>query len=363
MISQVVLCLFVAATAGQVGVTAQRICNNSPNLCNRTYDSITYLGAHDSPFVRDVSTGYSSFGDQFFNTSTQLDAGVRMLTAQVHAVTTAQGAQEWHLCHTLCNLFDVGKLSDWLWEVRTWLDRNPTDVVTIILVNSDNAKAADLMPEFSAADIAHYAYVPPFQKPPPVPADGASAWPALNEMIDQGKRLVSFVASIDPASNTAAPYLLNEFDFVWETAYDVSNASGFKCTPDRPPSLDASMAAAKAAGMLFMMNHFLYWDQAFGIQVPDIRNVQNTNAWDGEGSLGQTLLDCSGQYQRQPTFVLVDFFNVGPAIDSVDIFNGVKDAVGRTLVTAEVVGGGAGIMEEERSITTTKTLKPCKVWL
>ncbi|KAH3904027.1 hypothetical protein HBI56_043010 [Parastagonospora nodorum] len=42
---------------------------------------------------------------------------------------------------------------------------------------------------------------------------------------------------------------------------------------------------------------------------------------------------------RQPTFVLVDFFNVGPAIESVDIFNGV-DPVGRRKVTTVVVDNG-----------------------
>lgn len=39
-------------------------CNNSPDLCSKTYDSITHLGAHDSAFVRDASTDYSTAGDQ-----------------------------------------------------------------------------------------------------------------------------------------------------------------------------------------------------------------------------------------------------------------------------------------------------------
>lgn len=39
-------------------------CNNSPALCDKSYGEITYLGAHDSPFVRDASTSNSVAGDQ-----------------------------------------------------------------------------------------------------------------------------------------------------------------------------------------------------------------------------------------------------------------------------------------------------------
>ena len=40
-------------------------CNNSPDLCSRSYSSITQLGAHDSAFLRDSSTGFSSSGNQY----------------------------------------------------------------------------------------------------------------------------------------------------------------------------------------------------------------------------------------------------------------------------------------------------------
>lgn len=40
-------------------------CNNSPDLCSRSYSNITQLGAHDSAFLRDASTGYSSSGNQY----------------------------------------------------------------------------------------------------------------------------------------------------------------------------------------------------------------------------------------------------------------------------------------------------------
>lgn len=92
---------------------ALRVCNNFPSLCSRPYDTVTYLGAHDSPFLRDVSTSFSSFGNQFFSTTTQLDAGIRLLSAQVHVDQNDDtNKRELHVYHTSCALFDAGPLKD-----------------------------------------------------------------------------------------------------------------------------------------------------------------------------------------------------------------------------------------------------------
>ena len=116
-------------------------CNNSPDLCSKTYGEITHLGAHDSPFLRDSSTSYSFFGDQsvalhricatthpnvlvsrYYDTPTQLSAGVRVVTAQVH-----KSNSEWRLCHSSCEWLDAGLLSDWLKDIKSWMDDNPNE--------------------------------------------------------------------------------------------------------------------------------------------------------------------------------------------------------------------------------------------
>lgn len=63
---------------------SQRSCNNAEPLCDLGYNEDTHLGAHDSLFLRDESTDFSTFGNQYFDTTTQLDAGVRLLSAQEH---------------------------------------------------------------------------------------------------------------------------------------------------------------------------------------------------------------------------------------------------------------------------------------
>ena len=80
------------------------------------------------------------------------------------------------------------------------------------------------------------------------------------------------------------------------------------------------------------MNHFLYETQLFGIESPNATYVNTTNAQTGTGSLGESLSECTGVYGKAPTFVLVDFWNVGPAIASVDKANGIT-ATGRKTVS------------------------------
>ena len=218
-------------------------CNNSPDLCNVSYGNITHLGAHDSPFVRDESNGFTTSGNQFYDSVAQLDAGVRLLSAQVHRTNGSDGNPAWHLCHTSCQLLDVGTLSDWLSTIKAWLDSNPNEVVTILLVNSDKASAETLAAEYQSAGIVPYVYTPASASPPQV-------WPTLNELISANTRLVSFVTNLPAASNAAAPYLMDEFAYVFETAFENFSPSDFNCTVDRPSTFSGDAgSAAIAAGL------------------------------------------------------------------------------------------------------------------
>ncbi|KAL8995303.1 MAG: hypothetical protein Q9188_006849 [Gyalolechia gomerana] len=235
-----------------------------------------------------------------------------------------------------CSLLDAGSLSAWLTEIRTWLDRNPYDVVTILLVNADNAAASDLDAQFEAAAIKPYAYTPKSATAVPY------SWPTLNELIGSGTRLLTFVADISPSST--APYLMNEFTFIFENPFSVLSPSNFSCIPERPALVQGQTSAAVQSGSLPLMNHFLNIEQGFGIQVPDIDNITVTNAASGPiGNLGDAATACTAAYGRAPSFVMVDFFEHGSAIDTVDRLNGITP-VGRAsapVSTTQGISSGA----------------------
>ena len=298
-------------------------CNNSPELCSRSYSIITQLGAHDSPFVSNSSSSSNSLisftdaSNQNVNSTAQLTAGVRLLSAQVH---NNNGA--WHLCHTSCSLLDAGTLSAWLAEIKSWMDVNPHDVVTLLLVNSDNASAEDLNGEFEAANIISYGYKPPST------STALQTWPTLQDMIANNTRLVTFVASLTPSSNTVAPYLLDEFTFVFENPFNVTSLSNFSCTADRPAAVQGKTSEAVSSGRLPLVNHFLDTNTGLGIQVPDTGNITTTNGLTGTGSLGQAATSCTSAYGRKPAFFLVDYFDQGSSLQVVDGLNGIT-ATGR----------------------------------
>ena len=81
-----------------------------------------------------------------------------------------------------------------------------------------------------------------------------------------------------------------------------------------------------------LVNHFLYTSTGlFDIDIPNVDAVNQTNSpGSAVGNLGYSANACQQEYGKQPTFLLVDFFDQGPAIATVDTLNGVTSPVGRT---------------------------------
>ncbi|KAH8653437.1 PLC-like phosphodiesterase [Xylariales sp. PMI_506] len=299
------------STAAAATVSSGTACNNSPDLCDRKYSNITHMGAHDSSFLRDSSTDNSVAGTQYYNATYALDAGIRLLQIQVHDL---DGVIE--MCHTTCSLLDAGTLESWLVEIKDWMDSNTNDVVTLLIVNSDNFNASDFGPVFESSGISDYGYTP-----------SGTEWPTLATMISAGTRLVTFIASI--TADSTYSYLLDEWDYVFETPYDITSLSGFNCTLDRP-STYSTYTEAIAAGMLPLMNHFVYTSIISSIEIPDVTDIATTNSPNTTetGMLGLHAETCDTTWDMKPTFVLVDFWNEGPAIDTADNMNDIT-ATGR----------------------------------
>lgn len=287
------------------------------------------MGAHDSAFLRNTKTDFSVSGNQYYNVTVALSAGIRLIQAQVH---NSSGVLE--LCHTTCQLLDGGTLESFLAEIKTWMDANTNDVVTLLLVNSDNLAASYFGAVFESSGISTYGYTPTSTTGP------IKTWPTLQTLITANTRLVAFVASITYSS--AYPYLLDEFDYVFETAFGVTSLDGFNCTLQRPTTLSSS-ATAVSSGYMGLINHFADTAEIFGITIPDVTDIATTNSPDTStvGALGTHGQLCKSEWGKKPTFVLVDFFNVGPSVESADLLNGVNGSTsGRTTVSTDIVTAG-----------------------
>jgi hypothetical protein len=272
-------------------------CNNFPALCNSTYDSIMYVGAHDVAFVRTAANSWSTAGNQYFNASVQLSAGVRLLQSQLH-----MDGSDVKLCHTTCSIFDGGLLKDWLSTIKTWLTDRPSEVVTILLVNDEKISPSTLGAIFADAGLDSLAYVP----------DGSGKWPTLQEMIDNNTQIVSFLSQA--ADTTSVPYLLPEFDHIFETDFEVTDPANYTCYATRPSAVagKSGLSTAIADGMMGFMNRFLYETISATLSLYVVNDTYSAtlNGDSGVGNLKDGIAECTKTWGKPGGYVLLDFTNV-----------------------------------------------------
>lgn len=179
------------ATLARYSAAQTQACNGHAELCDRKYSNITFIGSHDSAFV-----GTSVADNQNTSVADQLGQGVRFLQAQTHLDNNTI-----KLCHTLCALEDAGPLLDYLTTIKTFLDSNPNEVVTLLLTNQDGLSGTAFDAVFEGSGLKQYAFTPAGNLT-------IDQWPSLGQIISAGQRLVVFMDF--PAAPTI-PYILNEF--------------------------------------------------------------------------------------------------------------------------------------------------------
>jgi len=264
----------------------QQACNGYPELCSKPYSAALTVGAHDSFAVSVTSSNVAA--NQAFNVTTQLRNGVRLLQGQGHMNNNTI-----HLCHTACILYDGGTLTSYMSEVKSFLDDNPNEVITLLWVNTDSIPVSTWAQSYEDSGLVNYVYTPPT-----VPVN-YTAWPTLSQLISLGTRVVSFIAS--GADYSSSTYLLDEFTHIWETPFDQTDAS-FPCTVDRPADKDTT-------GKMYLLNRFLDANTTiFGIQTvtPDLASIDTTNS---VSAIEANVQSCVAQHDQLPTFILFDYYD------------------------------------------------------
>lgn len=280
-----------------LGFVNSQPCNGNEALCSRKYSDVTQIGTHDSAFVGELPTQ-----NQIRTVSEQLVSGIRFLQAQTHI---KNGALQ--MCHTSCQLEDAGTLVSYLSTIKHFLDLNPNEVITLLLTNGDHTPAASFGMAMDSSGLSKYAYVPPKQL-------AIDEWPTLQELITARTRLVMFLDY--GADTTKVPYMLDEFKYFFETAFDVTDANFSSCSLDRP-------RGSNGANLMMLVNHFLDVNLFGDIVVPDRQSSPRTNAATGPGSIGAQSDLCKQTWGRRPNMILIDYFGNGDAMTAQNTLNGI----------------------------------------
>ncbi|KAK2129590.1 PLC-like phosphodiesterase [Fusarium oxysporum II5] len=256
-------------------------CNGHDELCRRKYSDITFIGTHNSAFV-----GKLPVHNQYISVAEQLDLGVRSLQAQ-----TQDKDGDIQMCHTHCWELDAGLLQDYLEEISEWVGKNPDEVVTILLTNIDALPIEKFDEAFSSAGLKDLVFRPKTKL-------SRDEWPTLQKLLEDRTQLVVFMDyNMDEGR---VDYILDEFDYFWETPFGESNSSFPTCEVDRPEKGDPTQ-------LMGIMNHMLNYD-VLGIVIPNQADAKKTQFRDNWG--------------RRPNVVLLDWVNVGEAMDAQISLNG-----------------------------------------
>ncbi|KAI8673874.1 hypothetical protein NCS55_00709200 [Fusarium keratoplasticum] len=267
-------------------------CNGHDKLCGRKYSDITFIGTHNSAFV-----GETPVHNQYKSVKEQLDMGVRFLQAQ-----TQDKDGEIQMCHTHCWELDEGPLKDYLQEVSDWMSKNKDEVVTLLLTNIDGLSVEKFDDAFESTGLKDLVFHPKKKL-------ALNEWPTLQTLINDGTRLIVFMDY--HMDQSKVDYIISEFDYFWETSYGVTDDSFPSCDVDRPENGDPTK-------LMGIMNHMLNHD-ILGIVVPNQIDAAKTNSAE---SIQKQIDLCEGNWGRRPNVVLLDWVNVGDAMDVQVSLNG-----------------------------------------
>lgn len=271
-------------------------CNGAAELCSRTYDKVVVPMTHNA--MSNADEGWAP-ANQSHPIERQLADGVRGMMLDLHYYDTEanenvvghidgkSAVDQVYLCHGPCAL-GKRRLLDGLCGITKFLDENPGEVFSIIFEN--DVVDADTDAVMRASGLADYAYTHVKGTP----------WPTLREMIDTDKRVVVF---LERDGGTPAYLHRGYTDELWDTPYSFKTKEEFTC----------ALGRGATSNPLFLVNHWL------GRPFADIALAREVNT---TAVLGDRVAQCTRDAGRPPTFVSVDFYDVG------DLFGVVRKANG-----------------------------------
>ncbi len=258
---------------------AREGCNGHPDLCDRPFHQVVFPATHNS--MGNDEDGWW-VPNQNYNMRTQLIDGIR-----VFLIDTYDEDGEILLCHAHCEL-GSRPLLEAMEEFRSFLEENPDEILTIIF--EDHITGDQTVEVLENAGLVPYVYT----------HDDDAGWPTLAEMIDAGTRLVVTNESAGPPP----AWMHHVWDLGWDTPYTFGDLDEFNCDHNR----------GTTDGDLFLINHWVL------DPFPSTQTAQVSNSYE---TLMARVDECEQEFGRLPTFLAVDFHDIGDLFEVVDVLNGV----------------------------------------
>jgi len=242
----------------------------------RRYDQITWLCTHNA--MNSSDDGWK-FANQTHTITKQLEQGVGALMLDIW-----KQDGELVLRHgpKIARFLGYKKLSLELANIRRFLVKHPDRVVTLIL--ESYAPAVEVSAEITKAKLGPFCH---YQDP-------RKAWPTISKMVSSGKRLVILSDRVE--KGTKAPtWYMPLWTHAWETNWQAKTKQDL---------LNAKPRRGKRSNKLFIMNHFITKG------LPNIADAKIANA---NPFLQQRIEKATRSFNRKPTFLVLDFYEVGAA--------------------------------------------------
>jgi hypothetical protein len=192
--------------------------------------------------------------------------------------------------------------------VKGFLNSNEREVVTLLLDTA--VPAPRIAAEFSAAGLIQLAHAQPV----------SGAWPTLGQMIEAGHLLVVFSTRND----AAAPWMLSRPAFLWETDSAWPHLTAMTCNPksdttNRPMYLVyQSLVGGSDGGSIDADAN------ATTGNPPETASTRYAAEANDFATINSRLQSCTAQHGHAPSFVAVDFFELGDPQGAAQILNGVR---------------------------------------
>jgi hypothetical protein len=266
------------------------LCSGSESNCQRRYDEVAFAATHNAFSYAEGGPVSYLFPNQDLPIAEQLARGIRGLGIRPCPYYGDDPAEAGRVYVThnfsLRGLLGMEPLLPILVSVRTFLEKNPGEVVTLFAESAVTPK--ELEDTFIEAGLLPYLYT----------HDKTKGFPTLAQMKESGQRLVVFSDSQD---KERPPWQLFMWDFLVDTDYNITDIAQFSCDFYR----------GEAKNPLYFLNNFIYRPLSGEVVVPDRDRSQMAN--DPQFMLPRAE-ECWKKTGRRPNFLYVDWFGQGDVV-------------------------------------------------